>query len=103
MTGSRSGKGYGALPTPFQVRRVSRHPFAYRKTAVPYRFPHTAAALSFIEQVAVRPGAGQRQHQHIVLYAVDEQLVRLNVAFPMPHPIAGQLVVFVFLWQFFAP
>ena len=68
----------------------------------PYRFPHTAAALSFIEQVAVRPGAGQRQNQHIVLNAVDEQPVRLNVAFSMPHPIAGKFVVFVFFWQFFA-
>ena len=38
----------------------------------PYRFPSTAAALSFVERVAVRPGAGQRQHQHIVLNAVDE-------------------------------
>ena len=91
MTGGRNGKGYGVLATPLHTEKP------------PYRFPHTAAALSFIEQVAVRPGAGQRQHQHIVLNPVDEQPVRLNVAFPMPHPIAGQLVVFVFLWQFFAP
>ena len=64
-------------------------------------FLDTAAALSFIEQVAVRPGAGQRQHQHIVLNPVDEQPVRLNVAFPMPRPIAGQVVIAVFIRQRF--
>ncbi len=32
--GSRSGKGYRVLAYPCQVRRVSRHTFAYRKTAV---------------------------------------------------------------------
>ena len=33
-TGSRSGKGYCILAYPCQVRRVSRHTFAHRKTAV---------------------------------------------------------------------
>ena len=33
-TGSRIGKGYCILAYPCQVRRISRHPFAYRKTAV---------------------------------------------------------------------
>ena len=51
----------------------------------------------------MRPGAGQRQNQHIIFYAVNEQPVRENVAFPMAHPIAGQLVIFVFFWQFSAP
>ena len=85
-----------------QNRGVAFHDTPLHTEKPPYRFPHTAAALSFIEQVAVRSGAGQRQHQHIVLNAVDEQPVRLNVAFPMPHPIAGKFVVFVFFWQFFA-
>ena len=61
------------------------------------------ADLSFAKQITVASCAGQGQHENIVLNAVDEQPVRLNVAFPMPHPIAGQLVVFVFLWQFFTP
>ena len=89
------------LPAPF--RYVTFHDTSCTQKKRRTGFPHTAAALSFIEQVAVRPGAGQRQHQYIVLNPVDEQPVRLNVAFPMPHPIAGQLMVFVFLWQFFAP
>lgn len=50
----------------------------------------------------MRPGAGQRQHQHIVIKAVDKQPVRENVAFPMNHPIAGQIVVAIFLRQWFA-
>ena len=61
--------------------------------------PPTAAG-SLAEQIAVRPGAGQRQHKYIVLDAVDEQPVRLDVAFPMAHPIAGQLMVFMLLRQF---
>ncbi len=44
----------------------------------PYRFPHTAADCLFAEQVAVCAGAGQRQHQNIILYAVDKQPVREN-------------------------
>ncbi len=40
----------------------------------------------FAEQVvAVHPGAGQGQNQHIIFYAVNEQPVRENMAFPMPH------------------
>ena len=31
-------------------------------TKKPYRFPHTAMTLSFIEQVAVRPSASECQH-----------------------------------------
>lgn len=68
----------------------------------PYRFPHTAADGLFAEQVAVWPGAGQRQNQHIILYAVNEQPVRENVTFPMAHPIAGQIVIAVLLRQRFA-
>ena len=60
-TVGRSGKGYRVLAYPCQVRRVSRHTFAYRKTAE--RFPHTAADCLFAEQVAVCAGAGQRQHR----------------------------------------
>ena len=38
----------------------------------PYRFSYTAADCLFAEQVAVSAGAGQRQHQNIILYAVDK-------------------------------
>lgn len=43
----------------------------------------------------MRPGAGKRQHQHIILDTVNEQPVRENVTFPMAHPIAGQIVIAV--------
>ncbi len=68
----------------------------------PYRFPHTAADCLFAEQVAVCAGAGQRQHQNIIFYAVDKQPVRENVTFPMACPIAGQVMVTVLIRQRFA-
>ena len=52
------------------------------------------------EQIAVYPGAGQRQNQHI-FDTVNEQPVRENVASPMSYPIAGQIVIAVFIWQRF--
>ena len=42
-------------------------------------------------------GAGQRQHQNIILYAVDKQPVRENMTFPMACPIAGQVMVAVLI------
>ena len=99
-TGGRSGKGYGALPTPF--RCVAFHDTLLHTEKPPYRFPHTAADCLFAEQVAVCAGAGQRQHQNIILYAVDKQPVRENVTFPMACPIAGQVMVTVLIWQRFA-
>ncbi len=68
----------------------------------PYRFPHTAADCLFAEQVAVCAGAGQRQHQNIILYAVDKQPVRENMTFSMACPIAGQVMVTVLIRQRFA-
>ena len=67
----------------------------------PYRLPHTAADGLLAEQVAVRPGAGQRQNQHIILNTINEQPVRENVTFPMAHLIAGQIVIAVFIRQRF--
>ena len=58
MTGGRNGKGYGVLATPF--RYVAFHDTSLHTEKPPYRFPHTAADGLFAEQVAVRPGAGQR-------------------------------------------
>lgn len=54
-----------------------------------------AADCLFAEQIAVCAGAGQRQHQNIILYAVDKQPVRENMTFPMACPIAGQVMVAV--------
>ena len=53
----------------------------------------------FAKQIAVRPGAGQRQNKYIVFYSIDEKPVRENVTFPVTNPIAGQIVVVVFLWK----
>ena len=99
MTGGRNGKGYGVLATPF--RCVAFHDTLLHTEKPPYRFLHTAADGLFAEQVAVRPGAGKRQNQHIILDTVNEQPVRKNVTFPMAHPIAGQIVIAVFLRQRF--
>ena len=88
------------MPTPF--RCVAFHDTLLHTEKPPYRFPHTAADGLFAEQVAVRPGAGKRQHQHIILDTVNEQPVRENVTFPMAHPIAGQIVIAVFIRQRFA-
>lgn len=60
-----------------------------------------AALYLFIEQIAVGSGAGQRQHQNIILNAVDEQPVRLDMAFPVADLVTGQSVVSVFLWERF--
>ena len=54
----------------------------------PYRICFPYGGLSFAENVAVRPGAGQRQHQNIIVNAVDQQPVRLDMTFPMSYPIS---------------
>ena len=84
------------------VRATAFHDILLHTEKPPYRFPHTAADCLFAEQVAVCAGAGQRQHQNIILYAVDKQPVRENVTFPMACPIAGQVMVTVLIWQRFA-
>ena len=56
---------------------------------------HPVASLS--KQITVCPGAGQRQHQHIVLNTVNQQPVREDMTFPMSHLIPGQRMVLVFL------
>ena len=91
MTGGRNGKGYGVLATPFEG--VAFHDTPLHTEKPPYRFPHTTADGLFAEQVAVCAGAGQRQHQNIILYAVDKQPVRENMTFSMACPIAGQVMV----------
>ena len=65
------------------VKCVAFHDILLHTEKPPYRFPHTAADCLFAEQVAVCAGAGQRQHQNIIFYAVDKQPVRENVTFPM--------------------
>ena len=99
-TVGRSGKGYRVLAYPCQVRRVSRHTFAYRKTAVqvsPY-----GGRLFICRTSRCVCRADQRQHQNIILYAIDKQPVRENMTFPMACPIAGQVMVTVLIWQRFS-
>ena len=84
------------------VRATAFHDILLHTEKPPYRFPHTAADCLFAEQVAVCAGAGQRQHQNIILYAIDKQPVRENMTFPMACPIAGQVMVTVLIWQRFA-
>ena len=84
------------------VKCVAFHDIPLHTEKPPYRFPHTAADCLFAEQVAVCAGAGQRQHQNIILYAVDKQPVRENMTFPMACPIAGQAMVAVLIRQRFA-
>ncbi len=50
---------------------------------------------SFAEQVTVCAGAGQCQHQYIILNPINKKPVRLNMAFPVSHPIIGQLMIVV--------
>ena len=61
-----------------------------------------AALYLFIEQITAGSGAGQRQHQNIILNAVDEQPVRLDMAFPVADPVTGQSVVAVFIGKGFS-
>ncbi len=84
------------------VKCVAFHDTLLHTEKPPYRFPHTAADCLFAEQVAVCAGAGQRQHQNIIFYAVDKQPVRENMTFPMACPIAGQVMVTVLIRQRFA-
>lgn len=53
------------------------------------------ADLSFAKQITVASCAGQGQHENIVLNAVDQQPVRLDVALPVAYPVSGQSMVFV--------
>ena len=70
------------------IRKIAPMIIPLHTEKPPYRFPHTAADCLFAEQVAVCAGAGQRQHQNIILYAIDKQPVRENMTFPITCPIA---------------
>ena len=72
----------------------------YKQQAPRSRFWNAALYL-FIEQITVGSGAGQCQHQNIILNAVDEQPVRLDMAFPVADPVTGQSVVAVFIGKGF--
>lgn len=75
-TGQASRPGAGSVKdTAFwrtPVKCVAFHDILLHTEKPPYRFPHTAADCLFAEQVAVCAGAGQRQHQNIIFYAVDK-------------------------------
>ena len=49
----------------------------------------------FAKQIAVRAGTSQRQDENIVLDAVNQQPIWLDVAFAMTDPIPGQGVILV--------
>ena len=100
--------GTGQVPRPkperwsTSVKGIVFHDILLHTEKPPYRFSHTATANLFAEQVAVRAGADQRQHQNIILYAVDKKPVRENMTFPMTCSISGQVMVTVFIRQRFA-
>ena len=98
----QTGTGQVSRPGAGAVRATAFHDILLHTEKPPYRFPHTAADCLFAEQVAVCAGAGQRQHQNIILYAIDKQPVRENMTFPMTCPIAGQVMVTVLIRQRFA-
>ena len=56
---------------------------------------------SFLEQVTVRPGAGQRQNQDVTLDTVNQQPVREDMTFPVAGPIPGKRVVPCFVGESF--
>ena len=68
-----------------------------RKNAVQGNTPYGGGQRSFSEQIAVRPGPGQGQHQNIILNAVDKQPVGQHMALTVSGPVPGQGVVPVFL------
>ena len=105
-TGQASRPGAGAVKGTALCRPLSgasrfTTPFCTQKNRRT-GFPIRRQTGLFAEQVAVCAGAGQRQHQNIILYAVDKQPVRENVTFPMACPIAGQVMVTVLIRQRFA-
>ena len=56
--------------------RVKKHPV----------FMPGASGL-FSKEIAVRPGSGKCQDQKIIFNPVDQQPVRLYVAFPVTNPV----------------
>lgn len=56
---------------------------------------------SLSEEVRVCASSGEKQQKRILVDTVDEQPVRLYMAFPEPHEVAGQVMVFVFLREHF--
>jgi hypothetical protein len=51
--------------------------------------------LLFSKQVAMRTCSCQCQNQNIFINPVDQQPIRLNVAFPESYPATGKSVVLV--------
>lgn len=62
----------------------------------PYRMTSIRRQVLFSEQVAVRSGASQGQHQHFILNAVDQQPIREDMTLTVSDPISGQCVILVF-------
>ncbi len=102
---NRVGEVFSPLLAARPARRFSgKLPFAgLRIKEPPQKYNLLWRQKSFAEQIAVCSCTGQRQYQHIILNPINEKPVRLDMTFPVPHPIAGQLVVSVFLRQGFTP
>lgn len=63
----RSGKGYRVLVYPCQVRRVSRHTFAYRKTAVQVSPYGGRLFICRTNRCVCRCGSASAPEHHLVL------------------------------------
>lgn len=82
-------------------RRRSETSLSAEQRKPPYRMTSIRRQALFSEQVAVRPGAGQGQHQHFILDAVDQQLIREDMTFTVSDPISGQRVILVLFGERF--
>ena len=89
---------------PWQARRGSAVQIAPAWMASSWHtgggWPCIRQAL-FPEQVAVRSGAGQGQHQHFILDAVDQQPIREDMTLTVSDPITGQRVILVLFGERF--
>lgn len=56
----------------------------------------------FSKQVAVGSGAGQCQHQNIILNTVYQKPIRQNMALSVSDPVPGQRVILAFLRECFS-
>ena len=82
-------------------RRRSETSLSAEQRKPPYRMTSIRRQALFSEQVAVRPGAGQGQHQHFILDAVDQQSIREDMTFTVSDPISGQRVILVLFGEHF--
>lgn len=96
----RSDKGYRVLPFLCQVRRVSRHTFAYRKTAVQVSPYGGRLFICRTSRCVCRCGPALAPEHHPLC---DRQAASPGeYDIPDGRPIAGQVMVVVLIRQRFA-